>query len=82
MSLSLSAGDTPTHHRDNPICAAHPLDLPDAERVLEDLSTPSKSVDKSEAMFTMYLERSDEDDRKTTERWMKESDAILIFVSH
>lgn len=30
----------------------------------------------------MYLDRSDEDDRKTTERWKGESDAILIFVSH
>ena len=38
--------------------------------------------DKSEALFTMYLERSDEDDRKTTERWKGECDAILTFVSH
>ncbi|KAF8463414.1 hypothetical protein DFH94DRAFT_640437, partial [Russula ochroleuca] len=30
----------------------------------------------------MYLDRSDEDDRKTTERWKGECDAILIFVSH
>jgi hypothetical protein len=41
-----------------------------------------KSVDKSEALFSMYLERSDEDDTKTTKRWKGESDAILIFVSH
>jgi hypothetical protein len=38
--------------------------------------------DGSEAMFSMYLERSDEDDTKTTERWKAESDAILIFVSN
>jgi len=43
-----------------------------------------KSVDKSEDLFTtsMYLERSDEEDRETTERWKRECDAILIFVSH
>jgi hypothetical protein len=29
----------------------------------------------------MYLYRSDEDDRKTTERWKGESNAILVFVS-
>ncbi|KAN0126379.1 hypothetical protein V8E52_000019 [Russula decolorans] len=28
----------------------------------------------------MYLDRSDEDDRKTTERWKGECDAILIFT--
>ena len=38
--------------------------------------------DKSEALFSMYLDRSDEDDRKTTERWKGECDAILTFVSH
>jgi hypothetical protein len=43
---------------------------------------PSVSVDGSEAMFSMYLERSDEDDTKTAERWKAESDAILIFVSN
>jgi hypothetical protein len=47
----------------------------------EDSSTLPKSVDKSEALFTLYLDRSDEDDRKTTERWKGECDAILIFVS-
>jgi hypothetical protein len=30
----------------------------------------------------MYLDRSDEDDRRTTERWKGECDAILIFVSY
>ena len=44
-------------------------------------SKPPKPVDKSEALFTMYLDRSDEDDRKTTEKWKGECDAILVFVS-
>lgn len=37
-------------------------------------------VDKSEALFTMYLERADDDDDKTTEKWKKECEVILIFV--
>ena len=47
------------------------------EPLVEELGDP----DKSEALFSMYLDRSDEDDRKTTERWKGECDAILIFVS-
>ena len=68
-------------HDDTNVHTAYPPDLPRSERA-EDLSTLSESLDKSEAMFTMYLERSDEDDTKRTERWKRESDAILIFVSH
>jgi len=47
----------------------------------QDLPELPKSVDKSEGLFTMYLERSDEDDRKVTENWKGETDAMLIFVS-
>jgi hypothetical protein len=39
-----------------------------------------QSVDKSEALFSMYLERADDDDNKVTERWKKECDGVLIFV--
>jgi len=39
-----------------------------------------KLVDKSEALFTMYLERADDDDNKITEKWKKECEVILIFV--
>ena len=46
-----------------------------------DPSRPEKPVDKSDALFSMYLDRSDEDDKKTTEKWKGETDAILIFVS-
>ena len=48
----------------------------------EVIKLPPSSVDKSEALFTMYLDRADEDDKKITERWKGECDAILIFVSH
>ena len=60
---------------------ANPPDPLSLEEQHGDPSKLSKSVDKSEALFTMYLDRSDEDDRKTTERWKGECDAILIFVS-
>jgi hypothetical protein len=67
-----------THFRHRHTSAAYPPDLPEQDG---DPSKLSKSVDKSEALFTMYLDRSDEDDRKTTESWKGECDAILIFVS-
>ena len=63
------------------VLVANPPDPPSPEEHHGDPSKLPKSVDKSEALFTMYLDRSDEDDRKTTERWKGECDAILIFVS-
>ncbi|KAH9964937.1 hypothetical protein BC827DRAFT_1186387 [Russula dissimulans] len=39
-----------------------------------------KSVDRSEGSFSVYPERSYEDDIKITEQWKGESDAILIFT--
>ena len=62
------------HHKS----AAYLPNLPSEEH--GDPSRPEKPVDKSEALFSMYLDRSDEDDKKTTEKWKGETDAILIFV--
>ena len=68
--------------------AAHLPNLASEESSDESSEEPSEEdhglgdPDKSEALFTMYLDRSDEDDRKTTERWKGECDAILTFVSH
>ncbi|KAF8462183.1 hypothetical protein DFH94DRAFT_858154 [Russula ochroleuca] len=58
---------------------SYPPDLPEEEKH-GDPSEQPKSADKSEALFSMYLDRSDEDDRRTTERWKGECDAILIFT--
>ncbi|KAH9976950.1 hypothetical protein BJV77DRAFT_956900, partial [Russula vinacea] len=58
--------------------AAYLPNLPSEEH--GDPSRPEKPVDKSEALFSMYLDRSDEDDKKTTEKWKGETDAILIFT--
>jgi hypothetical protein len=67
---------TPSHKS-----VANPPDPLSPEEQHGEPSKLSKSVDKSEALFTMYLDRSGEDDRKTTQRWKGECDAILIFVS-
>lgn len=58
-----------------------PSEVP-SEDLSEDPLEEDGEPDKSEALFSMYLDRADEDDRKTTEKWKGESDAILIFVSH
>ena len=55
---------------------AYPPDLPE-EQQHEDPSRQPKSVDNSEALFSMYLDKSDEDDRKAT----KVESRVLIFVS-
>jgi hypothetical protein len=78
MCVALNHGIHVCHHTKP---SAYPPDMP-LEGHHGDPSTLPKSVDKSEALFSMYLDRSDEDDRKTTERWKGECDAILIFVSH
>ena len=48
---------------------------------LEDVNgREPQAADNSGALFSMYLERADDDDNRVTERWKKECDAILIFV--
>ena len=37
--------------------------------------------DPSEALFSMYLDRAIEDDKKMVERWKGTTDGILVFVS-
>lgn len=46
----------------------------------EEMGPQPEAVDKSEALFSMYLERADDDDIKLTERWKKQCDGVLIFV--
>ena len=53
---------------------------PAEQHQLEGLNGQVPQADKSGALFSMYLERADDDDNKVTERWKKECDAILIFV--
>ena len=66
----------------NPTNAAHASQVQKPHPQAEEVIKLPPSVDKSEALFTMYLDRADEDDKKITERWKGECDAILIFVSH
>ena len=37
-------------------------------------------VDSSGLIFSMYLERADEEDKKMVENWKADADGILIFV--
>ena len=48
---------------------------------IDDTKLVDKLVDKSEALYGMYLERADKDDIKITEKWKNECDVMLIFVS-
>jgi hypothetical protein len=64
----------------NPINAAHTPQVPTTHS--KDVVGSAPPVDKSEALFSMCLVRSDQDDKKTAERWKGECDAILTFVSH
>ena len=36
--------------------------------------------DGSGALFSMYLERADEEDKKMAESWKGDADGILVFV--
>ena len=56
---------------------------PAEQHQLEDVNgqePQAPAADKSGTLFSMYLERADDDDNKVTERWKKQCDAILIFV--
>jgi hypothetical protein len=41
----------------------------------------SNFADGSGRLFTMYVKMAEEEDNKMTERWQKDADGILIFVS-
>ncbi|KAI9462055.1 hypothetical protein F5148DRAFT_1315753, partial [Russula earlei] len=59
--------------------SSYPPNRSSHEQSNDPLELP-KPVDKSEGLFSMYLERSDEDDRRITEKWRGETDAILLFT--
>ena len=40
----------------------------------------SHFIDGSGPIFSMYLERADEEDRKMAENWKADAEGILIFV--
>ena len=42
----------------------------------------SDHVDGSEPIFSLYLERASEEDKKMAENWKGDADGILIFVRH
>jgi hypothetical protein len=40
----------------------------------------SSYTDGSGALFSMYLNRAEEEDKKAAERWKGDADGILVFV--
>jgi hypothetical protein len=40
----------------------------------------SNYTDGSGALFSMYLDRAEEEDKKAAERWKGDADGILVFV--
>jgi hypothetical protein len=45
------------------------------------LQVESNFGDSSEPIFSMYTKAAEEEDNKMVERWQKDADGILIFVS-
>jgi hypothetical protein len=46
------------------------------------LQQPISNIgDASEQLFMMYMEKSERDDNVMAERWQRDADGILIFVS-
>ncbi len=45
-----------------------------------ELQAESSHTDGSGALFSMYLDRAEEEDRKVAERWKGDADGILVFV--
>jgi hypothetical protein len=52
-----------------------PLPAPSGESQAE-----SNYTDGSGALFSMYLNRAEEEDNKAAERWKGDADGILVFV--
>lgn len=42
--------------------------------------TESNYTDGSGALFSMYLDRAEEEDKRAAERWKGDADGILVFV--
>jgi hypothetical protein len=38
-------------------------------------------TDGSEGLFSIYLDRTEDEDEKMAERWKADADGILVFVS-
>ena len=52
-----------------------PLPAPSGESQAE-----TNYTDGSGALFSMYLNRAEEEDKKAAERWKGDADGILVFV--
>jgi hypothetical protein len=58
-----------------------PLNQPGPNQPLQSLQGESSFGDSSGPFFSIYSKVAEEEDRKMVERWQKDADGILIFVS-
>ena len=71
VSTMCIADERPDHPIDHPVTTS---DQP--------LQRESNFGDSSGPLFSIYSKAADDEDNKMVERWQKDADGILIFVSH
>ena len=71
--MTFITGGQQTQHDDSP---SNPQPAPDQPSQVESISG-----DSSGPLFSMYSKAAEEEDNRMVERWQKDADGILIFVS-
>jgi hypothetical protein len=56
-------------------------DQPNSTQATENQETQPGFADSSGPLFHMYREMAEEQDNKMAERWQKDAEGIIIFVS-
>jgi hypothetical protein len=88
--ISKSAADQARHlsHRFDLSLLISQLCIVDDRRPHHPMTTPNQRLqgesnfgDRSGHLFSIYSKATQEEDNKMTERWQKDADGILIFVS-
>ena len=81
----LNTGNTLVPHRTvSTILTCHPIGShhypPQSAQNQTSAPGVSHFIDGSGPIFSMYLERAEEEDKKMAESWKADADGILIFV--
>ena len=56
-------------------------DRPYYESGLDNVSPEEPNLFDGGSIYTMYLERAEEEDRRTAEGWKEEAEKVFLFVS-
>ena len=56
-------------------------DRPYYESALDNVSPEEPSLVDSGPIYTMYLKRAEEEDKRTAEGWKEEAEKVFLFVS-